>query len=42
VFDEYPTFIRNNNAVSVVHKVVSKHEQMFNKIVSSRKPFGLE
>lgn len=42
VFDEYPTFIRNNNAVSVVRKVVSKHEQMFNKIVSSRKPFGLE
>ena len=42
VLDEYPTFIRNNNAVSVVHKVVSKHEQMFNEIVSSRKPFGLE
>ena len=42
VLNEYPTFIRNNNAVSVVHKVVSKHEQMFNEIVSSRKPFGLE
>lgn len=42
VLDEYPTVIRNNNAVSVVHKVVSKYEQMFNKIVSSRKPFGLE
>lgn len=42
VLDEYPTFIRNNNAVSVVHKVVSKHEQMFSEIVSSRKPFGLE
>lgn len=42
VLDEYPTFIRNNNAVSVVHKVVSKHEQMFNEIVSSREPFGLE
>lgn len=42
VLDEYPTFIRNNNAVSVVHKVVSKNEQMLNEIVSSRKPFGLE
>lgn len=42
VLDEYPTFIRNNNAVSVVHKVAARKETMLNEIVSSRKPFGLE
>ena len=42
LLNEYPTFIRNNSAISIVHKVVSLKEIMLSEIVSSRKPFGLE
>lgn len=41
VLDEYPTFIRNANAVSILHKVESFAEEPLSKQVSSRKPFGL-
>lgn len=34
-------FIRHNEAISIFHKVRSKNEESFSKIVSSRKPFGL-
>jgi site-specific DNA-methyltransferase (adenine-specific) len=34
-------FIRHNEAISIFHKVKSKNEESFSKIVSSRKPFGL-
>lgn len=34
-------FIRHNEAISIFHKVRSKNEDLFSKIVSSRKPFGL-
>lgn len=34
-------FIRYNEATSVLQKVISKNEESFSSIVSSRKPFGL-
>ena len=39
--DEYPTFIRDAEAVSILHKVKAKHERTMDTQVSSRKPFGL-
>lgn len=35
------TFIRFNEAISIVHKVKAFHEQSFAEMVSTRKPFGL-
>jgi site-specific DNA-methyltransferase (adenine-specific) len=35
------SFIRQNNAISILRKVQSKKESSFSKLVSSRKPFGL-
>lgn len=35
------SFIRYNEAVPILTKVLAKNEQTFNTIVSSRKPFGL-
>ncbi len=40
--NEFPTFIRSNNAVSIVKKVLAHKEIMLSSYVSSRKPFGLE
>ena len=40
--DEFEILVRNNNAVSILHKVLSKKEAMLSSLVSSRKPFGLE
>ena len=40
--NEFEVFVRNNNAISIIHKVLNKHEKMLNTQVSSRKPFGLE
>ena len=34
-------FIRYNNGISILHKVLAKKEDSFSDIVSSRKPFGL-
>lgn len=42
VLNEYSTFIRHNQAVSIVHKIFLHNEQTMDKVVSSRKPFGLE
>ncbi|MBI5761979.1 MAG: Eco57I restriction-modification methylase domain-containing protein [Planctomycetes bacterium] len=39
--DEFKTFIRHGEAVSIVRKVVEKDEARMNKQVSGRKPFGL-
>ena len=36
----FETFIRYNEAVSIVHKVYKNSEESFSKLVSSRKPFG--
>jgi hypothetical protein len=35
-------FIRHNEAIPILKKVLSKKEKSFSKIVSSRQPFGLE
>ena len=40
--NEFPTFIRSNDAVSIVKKVLAQKEVMLSSYVSSRKPFGLE
>lgn len=40
--DEFDVLIRNNNAVSIVKKVLSHNENMLSEQISSRKPFGLE
>lgn len=40
--NEFSTFIRNNEAVTIVKRVLAKKEQTLNTQVSSRKPFGLE
>ncbi|WP_293673610.1 Eco57I restriction-modification methylase domain-containing protein [uncultured Parolsenella sp.] len=39
--DEYPTFIRDSRAISIIDKVKSFGEKTMDKQVSSRKPFGL-
>jgi site-specific DNA-methyltransferase (adenine-specific) len=39
--DEFATFIRHGEAVSIVRKVLKKDEPRMNKQVSGRKPFGL-
>ncbi len=38
--DEYPVFIRNNDALSVVDKVMSKSDHMLSETVSGQTPFG--
>lgn len=40
--NEFPTFIRHNESVSIVKKALSKGEKVLSSQVSSRKPFGLE
>lgn len=39
---EYDTFVRQANAINILHKVTSKSEDTFNNHVYSRKPFGLD
>lgn len=39
--DEYPVFIRYNEARSVIQKVVSKTKDFYSSRVSAQKPFGL-
>lgn len=38
--DEFPVLVRHNDAVSVIHKVLSKKESMITSIVSAINPFG--
>lgn len=40
--NEFDVLIRNNNAVSIVKKVLGHNEHMLSEQVSSRKPFGIE
>jgi site-specific DNA-methyltransferase (adenine-specific) len=37
----FDTFVRYNEAVSIIHKVAKFKEESFSKLVSSMKPFGL-
>ncbi|WNC30514.1 Eco57I restriction-modification methylase domain-containing protein [Thermosynechococcus sp. PKX82] len=39
--DEFPTFIRHSQAVSIVRKVLAKKERSMSEQVSASKPFGL-
>jgi hypothetical protein len=39
--DEFPTFVRYNQAVSIIHKVVNSGLPAYDRLVSSRNPFGL-
>ncbi len=41
ILDEYPTFVRDANAVTILHKVGAFSEKPMSEQVSSRKPFGL-
>jgi site-specific DNA-methyltransferase (adenine-specific) len=38
--NEYDTFVRYNDAISIIRKVTSQHEETLDKKISSRKPFG--
>ncbi len=38
--DEFPVLVRHNEAVSVIHRVLSKRESLISSIVSSINPFG--
>ncbi|MBD0850518.1 Eco57I restriction-modification methylase domain-containing protein [Maribacter arenosus] len=39
--NEFDTFVRDNIAVGVIHKVKSQNTKFLNSLVSSRMPFGL-
>ena len=39
---EYSTFIRQSEAINIVHKVLKNNETTMDSIVYSRKPFGLD
>jgi len=38
---ELKTFIRYNQAISILHKVMNFQEESFSQLISSQKPFGL-
>lgn len=39
--NEFETFVRDNLAISIIHKINTKSEKFLDTIVSSRMPFGL-
>lgn len=41
LLNEYEVFVRNNKAINIVHKVVSKGENSISELMSSLGPFGL-
>ena len=38
--DEFPVFVRNNNAIVIIHKVQQFREPSVASVISSRNPFG--
>ena len=40
--NEYPTFVRQNKALSIIKKVLSKNERLMSDQVLSRRPFGID
>ena len=38
--NEFPVFVRYNEAISIIHKVLAKKESLVSEIVGSRNPFG--
>lgn len=41
ILNEYDVFVRNNQAINIVHKVASKGEKCISELMSSLGPFGL-
>mgnify|MGYP003609299185 CR=1 FL=1 len=41
ILNEYDVFVRNNKAINIVHKIVSKNENSISVLMSSLGPFGL-
>lgn len=39
--NEFPTFVRYNDAVKIIHKIMAKDFSSLSEIVSSRNPFGI-
>lgn len=39
--NEFPTLVRYNNAVSIIHKILQQKESRFDEIISSLMPYGL-
>lgn len=38
--DEYPVFVRYNEAISIIQKVLSKKEKTVSELIGTRNPFG--
>ena len=38
--NEFPVFVRYNEALSIIHKVLRKNENVMSNIIGSRNPFG--
>ena len=38
--NEFPVFVRYNEAISIIHKVMNKKESLVSNVVGSRNPFG--
>jgi site-specific DNA-methyltransferase (adenine-specific) len=41
ILNEYPVFVRYNEALSIINKVASKKEKCFSDLVGPRNPYGL-
>lgn len=41
ILNEYPVFVRYNNAVEIIHKIKKADKSSLSSIVTSRNPFGL-
>jgi len=41
ILNEFDVFVRNNKAIDIVHKVMSKNESCISELMSSLGPFGL-
>ena len=39
--NEFPIFVRYNEAISIIHKVISHKEQTLSQCISSQTPFGI-
>lgn len=40
--DEFPVFVRYNEALSIIHKVLKKSKNMVSDVMGGRNPFGFE
>ncbi len=41
LLNEFPIFVRYNEAINIIHKVLEKQEQSLETILTSRNPFGI-